>query len=786
MLNSLLNLFGGNGLSRASNQKAARKNRKGRAGGDAETYPLRVAKVMRVDPVKMVVSLYMLTGNGDPKEQVALTFPNAGARHFLGSIPEVNDLCVVGYSPAESGATRTPYIVGWLVPGPKAGYDWLTTGPLTPEELPQTPAMDLATDGLAGHRRHKLKQLEVGNVCASSSQGADLLLNESATFANRRGNEIILRDQDQALVIRSLQQFHAGAGFRIYGGAVQRDAQLLPTQAFGGSEDYAAGRQLNEEGKPLVSGEFASSADFGKFIANPALKSGIRMGLNPLQDLQNAGLVGVSGTKATTFTNAVYGGKPMFRVATGGGNGVVSDQPNFSEYRIEVSYNNDGTLPVTEQTDGVDIDRFPRAPAMGADGAPNTSATSPNAAHVEFVLGTAIGNDAFGEGKTAYARPLVPSLFDDQGTLSPSLKAATADTPVTEHAAVLLRVKNPNGGPEAFWSITKGGALRQYFPGTGSDTAQTYYATGKYEKVEGPSTVDAPSHNIQATGTGEGIKMKADRAPVSIYAGGLDANGSANAGDNPDLSPGSKQIALSMKSGKSLEMGAVGDVHVSGVNVLTKDAKNIVNACSDSHSIDVQAGTATKTAQTVAQTSMKKTTITCGGGGPLKPVEGAALDISVSAMGIGAAEISRSVLFGGISDSITTMGKWDSNIAVGSRQISTMSPPLPSVGPGQGFKASTGLPFINNSIDADLIGAGATCMAPGGTAKLLSPTGSAAILGSMTATMTSPALVGITSAFVKFNVPTIPGGVLGDGCIDGFAGRPFVTCGTFGAPTCRF
>ena len=167
-------------------------------------------------------------------------------------------------------------------------------------------------------------------------------------------------------------------------------------------------------------------------------------------------------------------------------------------------------------------------------------------------------------------------------------------------------------------------------------------------------------------------------------------------------------------------------------------------------------------------------------------MEGPACEISVSAMGLGAAEISRSVLFGGISDTLTTMGKWESSISVGSRQISTMTPPVPSLpGPGQGFKASCGLPIVNNAVGADLIGAGATCMAPGGTAKLLSPTGSAAILGSIAATITSPAIVSMTSAFVKFNAPALPGGLITDGCIDGLTGRPFITAGTFGAPTVR-
>ena len=216
-----------------------RKTRPNRAGGDGTEFPLRVAKVTRVDPKKLVVDLITFTGNNDTYENVALTFPNAGARHFMGAVPEVNDLCIIDYSPAESGTSRRPYIVGWLIPGTDVAYDWITTQLTDPKDIDYTPKVRESLEGVYGRRRHKLRQMNSGNIVASSSQGSDMILSEDLLLANRRGNELLLRDSDQSLVVRSLQQFHAGSGFRIYSGMVQRDANLLPRQIFSDGIDYS-------------------------------------------------------------------------------------------------------------------------------------------------------------------------------------------------------------------------------------------------------------------------------------------------------------------------------------------------------------------------------------------------------------------------------------------------------------------------------------------------------------------------------------------------------------------
>jgi len=336
-------------------------------------FPIRYGKITRVDAKRMVVDLVLISQTNVDFTNVPITFPGAGARHFFGAMPEVGDLCLVGQQPAESGRSKRPVILGWYVPSTRAGYDWLNVRSHAPDELDLTPKQKQALDGIAFERRHKLRQMEPGNVVASSSQGADLLLTESATLTNRRGNEVILRDQDQALVVRSLQQFHAGAGFRTYSGMVQRDANLLPTQVVKDSVDWTSDRQVNGEGAPLDVSELDENDDAGS-PQYPSVFSGLitTEATDPTEVLRRGLFLDLDGNFLVDPSNdgaSVYGGKKVIRVAADlSGNATARPGvETFSEYRVEVSHTSTGVLPVTEQTDGIDIDRLLTTPPSTDD-----------------------------------------------------------------------------------------------------------------------------------------------------------------------------------------------------------------------------------------------------------------------------------------------------------------------------------------------------------------------------------------------------------------------------------
>lgn len=768
-----------------------------RAGGDGETFPLRVAKVTRVDAARRTVSLYMLTGNGDTYENVSMLFPGAGARHFLGSIPEVNDLCVCGFSPAESGYSRQPYIVGWLVPGVDVGYDHAMTSPLSEEELAMTPAMREALSGSFGRRRHKLKQMEKGDVVGSSSKGSDVHLNESVALSNRRGNELILRDQDQALIIRTLQQFHAGAGTRLYSGMVQRDATLLPTQMFADTVDWAGDMQIDAEGKTLSDSELDSNSEgYGTltpdavFEATDPEGNKLRMGNTDPRDILKRGLfIDENGHifDSRITPTAVYGGKPIYRVSVDGTTNGVLDPGSevFSEFRLEVAHTSDGTLPVTEQTDGIDIDRLLQsAPMTGVDGTgdPNPLNRSKNARMVEFVLGTAIGNDAMNE-RDRYGVPLVPQLFDKNGGFAPGLVGATENTPVTEHAAFLVRVRNPVDpkAPDAFMAITKGGAFRSYFPGSGSKAQEEFYQTGKQSYLgqdkDGVSLLIDASGSVVLKNNGKGrpsdnvgVEVRSEAGAVDIFAGGISS-----------MDPADPRLGLRLRSAAGMRLEATERLKLAGHEILIEDADTI--GITASTSINMNAGETTSLATKVLSVTVNgKADFLFGGPKNSLPTNGASRTTKFTTTpltgGTGEAVDEYEAVFGGRSE-LFRMGKHSTLINVGSFNIATMTPSLPlTMGPGSGVHLSAGTSGIESSLKLDN---GATLKANLGNASLIATKGSAKISAALGVSISSQISVNVKAPLVSVSVNTpFAGSVLSDGCIDGLTGRSLLSSGTVG------
>jgi hypothetical protein len=791
------------------NELGGDRTRKNRAGGGGSDFPLRVAKVTRVDPKKMTVALYALSGEGDNYDNVPLSQAGAGARHFLGSIPQVNDLCVIGYAQAESGYSRTPYIVGWIVPGVDSGYDWVTTSPTSQDELQLTPALQEAIKGSFGRRRHKLRQMEEGNVVGSSAQGADIILDESVTLANRRGNEIILRDQDQALVTRSLQAFHAGAGVRTYSGMVQRDATLLPSQMFGDLVDWTSPKQIGSDGKALKSNDLEPGTNNGVLTPDPVFDAGLRMGLSDPREILKRGLyIDDQGRiyDELVAPDAVYGGKPMYRVSvTSGSNGVLDPGiDTFTEFRIEVSHTADGTLPVTEQTDGVDIDRLlPNAPNLGVDGTGDVNPLnrSPNAMMAEFVLGTAIGNDPINDRST-YGVPLVPTLYDKNGNFAPGLVGADENTPVTEHAAFLLRVKNPTDpkAADAFLAITKGGAFRSYFPGSGSKAHEEFFQTGKRitlgQDIDGQSMRTEADGTLSLVNTGKGrpsdnvgVELRSEGGAVSLYAGGATTAGGGTSSDDPNLTPAGTQQALLLQSGKSALLQAVDTIKIAGQLILINDADTITMTANTTVNINAGENVNINT-KVFGLTVNGKAEFTFGGPKNALPTNGPSRTTTFTSTpltgGIGGVVDDYTIVFGGRRETFR-LGRHETNINIGSFNVSTMAPALPSVGPGAGVTLSTGLPLLDNKLVLNPVtGAKLQANSPGGSATLQSTKGQAVVQGVLGVAISSPLSVSLTAPSISIRTPTpFIGGVLTDGCLNPLTGRTYLLSGSIGVSTFR-
>lgn len=758
------------------------------SGTRAQTYALGVATVIQVDWEKHAVTLR--TDNGETVENapIMLTYPGAGARHFLGAMPMPGDVALVGWGAGESGRSKQPYVVGWFA-APMAGHDWWLMQPFAQDEFDLTPKEKETFEGLANRTRYKLRHMLPGNIVASSGQGSDMVLDESVTLANRRGNEIILRDQDQAIVFRSLQQFHAGAGFRVYSGLVQRDANLLPSSMFSDGTAWDAAQQLNDDGTPLDEGSLERSSVAsgymtpnkvfqrdanGKMTAKFVDAEGNTVfpfggNIDPYVFLQKGLFIDTSGASMVPASDAVYGGKAIYRVSEEGTNAVTDVQVEaLTEYRVEVSLTSSGTLPVTEQTDGFDADRLPNTMPRLPSGL-NDSGAAP---FIEFVMGSVVGNDPFSlPGRALYGLPLRASIFDGGATPSPTISSGVGQD-IAEHAAYMLRFNPPKVLADAstFWTVTKDGRAKFSVAGPGTDfSAEGAFASGLRLYAGGSPMgesirVDAEGKiSLRTTGSdslGRGVEIVSESGTVVLRgAGQVSVPGSTV------TEPGvmvQSDTDLVLKAGKSIAM------HASRL-----DLTNIQNL-----SLSTTAAMALSSGDSISQssktrdvTSMGKSVESYSGPKNGLPTNGAVREVNINttpATGfVGGTADSYSLLYGNRNE-ILFAGNHNTTIAVGNA--------IYSVGVGT-WTASSGA----NTLVANP--GGIAVFAAVGAATFTAAAGATSISGSTGVAVTSAGPVLVRGTFVTLSAPGIKvGGIVSGSDLDPISGLPLVLLG-MGSPT---
>ena len=529
---------------------------------------LGLAKVFSIDYEGHLVSLRTLSGASQQYDRVPvpMTYPGAGARHFLGAMPQEGDHCVVGWIPhsGPGGGTKTPIILTWVIPGVWPGRDWLTTAEVEDNEFDPSPGQQSFLGSSFDRIRHKLRHIQPGNIVASSAQGADLVLDEGVTISNRRGNEIRLRDQDQALVTRSLQQFHAMAGARIYAGMVQRDATFLPEMMVSDGDVWDGPIQATL-GQPIQDYQLPPDTSSPAGFLTPARlfhrdtigaddgyldRSALAVSpyLDPYRFLKAGGFIDDTGyvVDSTYSADGVYGGKPIYRVTSQSKSNATLD-PNagtLTEYRIELNHTSKGRLPVTEQTDMLDAERLPgRDPTMSMSGPPV------NAPFMEWVMGSVVGNDPFtNDGRTKYGMPLIATIFDGN-VPNPRLEPAklaemggdATPTPLLNQAASLFRLTPPSGQlPSTFWSVNKQGQLRAAIGGNARENSIEAFTSGGLKLgVAGKFQLLLNGHMELGTLSKSSMDLTAAEGAVRIYGGGplkgAEADSETQTGDPGDL-----------------------------------------------------------------------------------------------------------------------------------------------------------------------------------------------------------------------------------------------------------
>lgn len=485
--------------------------KKGEDSNPELNYGLGIAKVVEIDYVEFLVTLQVLIGASGsmPRIPVPLTMPGAGSRHILGIMPEIGDMCVVGWMPQESGSStnKTPVILSWVVNGVWPGYNWVTTSNFTHDEADLgSKYLRDAVRGALDRVRHKLPNLQPGNGVMSSKQGSDLILSEDVYISNRRGGDILIRDADNAIILRAGQKFEAFSGIRSYSGLVQRDSLLLNPQIISNGLDYNAPFDENElPTSNTTSGKLEPAFVFDGSNLN------ISDNLDPYTFMRKGSFIDDSGYMVSeqSVPSYLYGGKPVYRVSANNGNAANSNVPTFTEFGFEINEFDNATLPVTEQTDLYDFDGVKKK------------------RYISFYTGTVVGNDPFSaEGRSQYGKPLTATIFEG-ASQAPRINSANiavnggdVSTDKEDYLSLLYKMNPPNGDRPAFFGLNKKGQLKIALSGKNNENSLEAALQGGLKlSVNGDVEFLFNKNFILGTKGKSTLNLRSENAPVVIYGG---------------------------------------------------------------------------------------------------------------------------------------------------------------------------------------------------------------------------------------------------------------------------
>lgn len=499
---------------------------------------LCIAEVFEVNFEEYSVSLRMRNaGESVRNEPTTMTFPSIGNRHFMGAMPEIGDFCVCGWT--MEGGYKKPVILSWIGAGMAFGKDWLTSQPFEADEYDFDNPKSEFFRGAYNRIRHKLRSIGSGDILFSSSSGSDIILDEGVLITNRRGNEIHIRDSDQSIITQSVNLYNVQSGVRVSSGLIQRNAFALPTQMFSDGGNWVSydllydftnafpkpipeidetpyfvgGQKVKDETGVLTPHDvFKKRDDTGKNIYSLFPNS-----LNPYRFLSKMGVITSEGYRINPFESKpeVYGGKYTQR-PTG------MELTEFTEYRIEVSHTSDQTLPVSDQTDGLDIDGF----------------DTTKRPFIEMVMGTVIGNDP--TDLDLYGKPVMAKVHP-----TPMLVDASEEKNQNNHLAYLMRLDPPSQSNDVkpapyFFGIAKDGRVHLNITGVSEGgrgfAADVNIENGLRLKLgsnnEGKSLVIENEGGFQIEGTGSkedniGLNFSSEGSAIKIRAGGSIADPSS-------------------------------------------------------------------------------------------------------------------------------------------------------------------------------------------------------------------------------------------------------------------
>jgi hypothetical protein len=462
-----------------------------------DPFGMKLGIITHVDEVHMKANVRIITGSGE-REELDLTQAMVGPRSFLGGIPEVNSLVIIGYRRV-SKKLQIAMILGYLPVSHRSGVRFDPTSTVNPDEIDPDDEEDaLATFG--GTTRNKRLKLSPGDVGGMSSAGSEFVLSKDVTFTNRAGDLIELRDSDRTLVTQAIHRVEAASGVHTISGPIRRGDFWLPPDILQSGVDtptlrttddrYFGGDVIKAAGLP--NSKFANSSGVVLDIFNDA-----------------------NEFPPTTYTNSRQVFYPTDKYATAFESTEGLGSSVYVEHRMELAHNSDLSQEVISEIDGFRMDR--------------------RQAYIEMVLGTIVGNDLFNatDGQRNYGKILRPVIFDDfwqRGSGSfrleavdqtPQMGSLEADSVA---GAALLKIRSPRTpNPEFAAAVTKqgqlllnvpGGAVSKYTGGARNMAAELNFGGGVKVNM-GATSPDGVSMHYTSDG-GVVLDLGADQDGTSL------------------------------------------------------------------------------------------------------------------------------------------------------------------------------------------------------------------------------------------------------------------------------
>lgn len=401
---------------------------------DGDPFGIRLGIITRVDEVNMKADLKIVSGGGTERMEVDLTQTMYGPRSFLGGIPELNALAIIGYRRYKKNLADA-VILGYLPVGNRSGARFDPFSTTDPADFDAEDGVEMRE--LFGQTtRYKRLMLRSGDVGGMSSSGAEFVLSKDVALTNRAGDFIELRDSDRTLVTQAIHRVDSDSGVKRIYGPIRRGGIFLPPDIFSAErtlktedEGYYGRDELQAAGPGPVGGSAKFANSEGKML-----------------DLFN---------DFKTYPTVTYSnGRQVYYVPTTPGQSIEdadSSADSFVENRLEISHTSNLTQDVLDEIDGFAADRRPP--------------------YIERVLGTTVGNDLTSTaGQRQYGKILKPKLFTDfttrtagKFTMAEIDRQPTAPDldSVTTAGAYLFRIRPPRsiGANEFVAAVSKQGKV---------------------------------------------------------------------------------------------------------------------------------------------------------------------------------------------------------------------------------------------------------------------------------------------------------------------------------------